>query len=41
MNRKKLIIDIRKTAPDYCILRFTTTQGGYYCDLRTEDFDIQ
>ncbi|MDR1172610.1 MAG: pyridoxamine 5'-phosphate oxidase family protein [Bacteroidales bacterium] len=28
------------TDPDYCILKFTATQGRYYCDLRTESFDI-
>jgi general stress protein 26 len=29
------------TDPDYCILKFTATKGRYYCDLRTENFDIQ
>lgn len=29
------------TDPDYCVLKFTATNGRYYCDLKTEDFDIQ
>jgi general stress protein 26 len=29
------------TDPDYCILKFTASKGRYYCDLRTENFDIQ
>ncbi len=29
------------TDPDYCVLKFTATSGRYYCDLRTEDFDIK
>jgi general stress protein 26 len=28
------------TDPDYCVLKFTATSGRYYCDLKTEDFDI-
>lgn len=28
------------TDPDYCVLRFRATCGRYYCDLRTESFDI-
>jgi general stress protein 26 len=28
------------TDPDYCVLKFTATQGRYYCDLRTENLDI-
>ena len=28
-------------APDYCVLKFTTTSGGYYCDLKTENFEIK
>jgi general stress protein 26 len=29
------------TDPDYCILRFTATSGRYYCDLKTESFEIE
>lgn len=29
------------TDPDYCVLKFTTTSGRYYCDLHTESFDIE
>ena len=29
------------TDPDYCVLKFTVTSGRYYCNLRTEDFDIK
>ena len=28
------------TDPDYCVLKFTATGGRYYCDLKTENFDI-
>ena len=28
------------TDPDYCILKFTAISGRYYCDLKTESFDI-
>ena len=28
------------TDPDYCILKFTAPRGRYYCDLKTENFDI-
>ena len=28
------------TDPDYCVLRFTAESGRYYCDLKTESFDI-
>lgn len=28
------------TDPDYCVLKFTATSGRYYCDLKTENFDI-
>ena len=28
------------TDPDYCVLKFTAVKGRYYCDLKTEDFDI-
>lgn len=30
-----------KTDPDYCVLKFTATSGRYYCDLKTESFDIE
>lgn len=29
------------TDPDYCVLKFTATAGRYYCDLKTENFDIR
>ena len=28
------------TDPDYCVLKFTADKGRYYCDLKTEDFEI-
>ena len=28
------------TDPDYCVLKFTAEKGRYYCDLKTESFDI-
>ena len=28
------------TDPDYCVLKFTANKGRYYCDLKTESFDI-
>lgn len=28
------------TDPNYCVLKFTATKGRYYCDLKTESFDI-
>ncbi len=28
------------TDPDYCVLKFTATGGRYYCDLKTESFEI-
>lgn len=29
------------TDPDYCVLKFTATSCRYYCDLKTESFDIK
>ncbi len=29
------------TDTDYCVLKFTATSGRYYCDLKTESFDIK
>lgn len=29
------------TDPDYCILKFTAQSGRYYCDLKTENFNIK
>lgn len=29
------------TDPDYCVLKFTAKNGRYYCDLKTESFNIQ
>jgi general stress protein 26 len=28
------------TDPDYCILKFTSNEGRYYCDLQTKSFDL-
>ena len=28
------------TDPDYCVLKFTAISGRFYCDLKTESFDI-
>lgn len=28
------------TDPDYCVLKFTAKSGRYYCDLKTESFDM-
>lgn len=28
------------TDPDYCVLKFTAVKGRYYCDLKTERFDV-
>ncbi|MBO4494233.1 MAG: pyridoxamine 5'-phosphate oxidase family protein [Clostridiales bacterium] len=28
------------TDPDYCVLKFTAMKGRYYCDLKTESFEI-
>ena len=28
------------TDPDYCVLKFTAISARYYCDLKTENFDI-
>lgn len=28
------------TDPDYCVLKFTAIKGRYYCDLKTESFEI-
>lgn len=29
------------TDPDYCVLKFTAESGRYYCDLKTESFEVQ
>ena len=29
------------TDPDYCVLKFTAESGRYYCDLKTESFDVK
>ena len=29
------------TDPDYCVLKFTAEKGRYYCDLKTESFEIE
>ncbi len=28
------------TDPDYCVLKFTAKSGRYYCDMKTESFDV-
>ena len=28
------------TDPDYCVLKFSADKGRYYCDLRTESFEL-
>ena len=28
------------TDPDYCVYKFTAVSGRYYCDLKTESFDL-
>ena len=28
------------TDPDYCVLKFTVETGRYYCDLKTENFEV-
>ncbi|MBP5414129.1 MAG: pyridoxamine 5'-phosphate oxidase family protein [Lachnospiraceae bacterium] len=28
------------TDPDYCVLKFTAIKGRYYCDLKTESFNV-
>lgn len=28
------------TDPDYSVLKFTTESGRYYCDLKTESFEV-
>ena len=29
------------TDPDYCVLKFTSQNGRYYCDLKTESFVLE
>ena len=29
------------TDPDYCVLKFTSESGRYYCNLSTENFEIE
>lgn len=29
------------TDPDYCVLKFTAESGRFYCDLKTENFEIK
>jgi len=29
------------TDPDYCVLKFKAEKGRYYCDLKTEAFEIK
>ena len=29
------------TDPDYCVLKFTASKGRYYCDLKTESFEVK
>lgn len=30
-----------KTDPDYCVLKFTAKSGRYYCDLKSENFEVK
>lgn len=30
-----------KTDPDYCVLKFTAESGRYYCDLKSENFEVE
>lgn len=41
--RKGDIIFYKKgvTDSDYCVLKFTAISGRYYCDLKTDVFDIE
>ncbi len=36
----KIFYEKGVTDPDYCVLKFTATSGRYYCNLKTESFDI-
>ncbi len=36
MFYKKGVTDL-----DYCVLKFTAESGRYYCDLKTESFDVK
>lgn len=40
--KKSDIIFYKKgvTDPDYCVLKFTAVSGRYYCDLKTESFNV-
>ena len=29
------------TDPDYCVLKFTAIRGRYYCNLKTESFQVE
>lgn len=29
------------TDPDYCVLKFIAESGRYYCDLKTQDFEVE
>ncbi len=29
-----------KSDPDYCVLKFTTSKGRHYCELKTESFKL-
>lgn len=29
------------TDPDYCVLKFTAIRGRYYCNLKTENFQVE
>lgn len=29
------------TDPDYCVLKFTAVKGRYYCNLKTESFQVE
>lgn len=36
----KIFYSKGKTDPDYCIIKFTAESGRYYCNLKTDNFNI-
>ena len=40
-NGDKMFYKGGVTDPDYCVLKFTAECGRYYCDLKTEDFEVK
>lgn len=39
-NTSSLFYKKGVTDPDYCVLKFTAESGRYYCDLKTESFEV-